>query len=171
MVDIETLGPLTRGMADEPRMSKEVGVKKIGRPLKSPPRNAAKRIEKLAREGYTKLSIARILNTSKGTLHRWMSESPELQEAFDSGREVIHHELTSILLKKARAEQTVPLLFALKGMFGWREGEQAEQGNRVAITFNLPDAMPMKDFVAIHEQSATGTQSLSIERPLVTQRG
>lgn len=114
--------------------------RKPGRPRLTPPTEAAARIEELAGRGATKAGLAAAMGVSRETFTRWLIESPELNAAFERGRSKVEVALISKLLDKALAGDTVCILFALKAMFGWREGEQPESG-RVNITFTLPAAM------------------------------
>lgn len=127
-------------------------VAKIGRPAKEPPADAAQRIEALARDGWSKRGIAQALATSHVTLEKWFESDPALVEAFETGRE---HECRTIynVLYRAATEKgnIVAAMFILKAKFGWREGTELEAGNRVNITFNLPGALKMDEFLSLKE--------------------
>ena len=127
-------------------------LKKTGRPIKMPPRNAAERIIDLSAQGYTKKGIAYRLRTSPDTLNRWLSERPDLQTALDEGREREHKELFTALYEKAKNGETVAALFLLKCRHGYKEGDQSDQANRVSINFNLPGAMKLEDFMTIQHE-------------------
>jgi len=60
---------------------------KTGRPSKLPQKDAAAQITALAADGFSMRGIAVRLGTSFDTLRRWLDERPDLQEAFDNGRE------------------------------------------------------------------------------------
>ncbi len=121
----------------------------IGRPRKHPPSDAAQRIEQLASEGRSIIGLAKELGTSKDTLRRWMTDCPELTEAFERGREQERQELHELLRRDARngAKPNINAMFLLKCRHGYREGDQGEQGSRVNIVFNLPGAMSRDDFI------------------------
>lgn len=123
---------------------------RTGRKLKDPPAGAAERIQELAADGFSLRGVAAGLVTSADTLRRWMTEDPELQEAFDRGREVERHALHNLLFKQATEKGNVAAaMFLLKSRHGYREGDQGDFGNRVNITFNLPAALPLADYQVI----------------------
>lgn len=116
------------------------------RPRKQPPRNAVARIEELAQEGWNFAGIAKNLGVSHVTLRRWCDESPEFEEAITRGRTDLEFKLQNKLLEKALAGDTVAILFYLKSRFGWREGDQSDNSNRINVVFNLPGAMSEAEF-------------------------
>jgi hypothetical protein len=118
----------------------------VGRPRTEPTEADVKQIELWAREGLPIVQMARGLGVAVDTMKRWRTDHPLVDEALEAGREQLHHVLRSKLIEKALAGDTVSLLFALKCMFGWREGDRAETGNRVSITFNLPGAKKPEQF-------------------------
>ena len=151
-------------------MSNEVAVRKRGGQRKNPPAKAAALILELASSGYTKKGIAYRLGCKLEVFNRWLSEQEDLQTAFDEGREREHKALFTMLYEKAMAGDTVSALFLLKTRHGYREGDQSDQANRVAITFNLPGAMPLQDFIAIHDTANDRPQSLPTARSIDTRR-
>jgi hypothetical protein len=125
-------------------------LKPRGRPLKKPPADAATRILTLASEGHSMLGIAGAFGTYPDVLRRWFDENPGLKEAFDQGRERERHTLHNALFKAAtEGGNMVAAMFLLKSRHGYREGDQADASNRVAIQFNLPAALPLADFKVI----------------------
>ena len=121
---------------------------KIGRPLKHPPANAVEIIRELSATGHSVVGIAQQLKTSPHTLARWMDENPELKAALDQGREKERHTLHNVLYKAAtESGNTTAAMFLLKARHGYREGDQGDSANRVTINFQLPGAMPLKDFI------------------------
>lgn len=135
-------------------MSKDVAVldaapTRIGRPLKQPPLDAAKRIVDLAAEGRPLKGIALQLGTSPDTLRRWMRENTELQLAFEAGREKERHELHTILLRDARdgEKPNINAIFLLKARHGYRENSVEELGSRVNVIVNVPAAMSRDDYL------------------------
>ena len=121
--------------------------KRMGRPKKQPPPNAAERIRKLAAEGHTKRGIAILLGTHFEAFNRWLEENPDLQDAFNAGREKEHHALFKALFTQATTKgNTTAAIFLLKSRHGYREGDQSDNANKVQINFQLPGAMPMAQF-------------------------
>jgi hypothetical protein len=113
------------------------------------------RVRTLAARGASKAGIASALRVSRDVLARWFEERPELAQAYEHGRARVETRLVSKLLEKALAGDTVSLLFALKCMYGWREGDGGEQANRVSITFTLPGALTRDQWAQVIEQEAT----------------
>lgn len=120
-----------------------------------PPPDAAALIEDLAADGFSKVGVARRLGVARETLSRWLDEHPELQDAFDTGREKERYALHNMLYRLAVEEKDkIAAIFLLKSRFGYREGDQGDQGNRVSINFTLPGAMKPEAFTVENE---TGT--------------
>jgi hypothetical protein len=112
--------------------------------LPPPPPSAAiaPTILALASTGFTKVGVARHFNIDVRTLDRWFEEDVKLAEAFKVGRDQERQSLHNVLYKQAIEKgNIVAAMFLLKSRHGYREGDQSEQSNRVAITFNLPGAM------------------------------
>jgi hypothetical protein len=154
---------LTQAITHRPLLAK-------GPKVKHPPRDAAAQIEAMAADGFSKLGIAKRLKTSPDVLNRWLEENPALQDAFNQGRENERWTLHNILFKQAIAGNATAAMFLLKARHGYREGDQAESGNKVQINFQLPGALPMDVFktmkVLEHEPINRG-ESVSEQRPLV----
>lgn len=111
------------------------------------PLDAAKLIEDLAADGFTVVGIAKRLNTTSETLNLWMDKEPALKEAFAAGREAERYALHNALYRAATEDKNMTAaMFLLKARHGYREGDQAEQGNRVSINFTLPGAMTLENF-------------------------
>lgn len=113
---------------------------------RKPPRNAAARIRAWAGEGASKKGIARSLGVSDETLQVWMDRHPALRHAMDEGREAEHKVLHNALFKQAQQGNTTAAIFLLKTRHGYREGDQREIANQVAVTFQLPGALPWDQF-------------------------
>ncbi len=110
----------------------------------------APQIHALAATGFTKRGIARHFGVANETFVRWLEEDEVLQEAFTQGREAERQSLHNVLYKLAIEDKDkVSAIFLLKSRHGYREGDQAEQSNRVAITFNLPGAMTAEQYRTI----------------------
>jgi hypothetical protein len=157
---------MRKPLLDQPTMTAAGAV--IGRPRKQcptytqreirqrPPADVCATIHEMAAGHKSLKLIAHELGTNPEILRRWMTDDPNLQWAFESGRAQAEHELKMQLVEAGRENDKLNLnaLVMLKCMHGWREGDQADQGNRVAITFNLPAALSREDFLktVIHEQ-------------------
>lgn len=118
---------------------------------KAPPKDARDLILGAAAGGANKRGVALALGTSFETFSRWLADDPELQTAFDKGREIERQTLHNVLYKTATEgsgkDKLLAAMFLLKSRHGYREGEQEQQGNRVQITFNLPGAKKPEEFV------------------------
>lgn len=122
----------------------------VGRPRLEPKPNAAERIAELAAAGSSMRGVSSALGVSKDVLGRWLKEYPDLQEAFERGRERERRELHNVLFKAAtEGANIVAAMFLLKARHGYREGDQGESGNRPTININLPGAMPLAQLKAI----------------------
>jgi hypothetical protein len=109
--------------------------------LKPVPRSIAAEVRTLAACGFTKQGVAQHFGVSLPTLNRWMEEDGELQESFNAGREDERQALHNALYKRAIEKgDVVASIFLLKSRHGYREGDQSDQSNKVAIVFNLPGA-------------------------------
>lgn len=136
--------------------------RKRGPKAKEAPGNAADRIEALAADGFSMRGVAAGLGTSADTLRRWFDERPELQEAFERGRERERHTLHNALYRAATEQGNASAaMFLLKSRHGYREGDQSDAGNRVSINFTLPAAMALEDFRIIENAHSADT----VERP------
>lgn len=143
----------------------------MGRPPKKPPADAAERIEALAADGFSVNGVASSLGTSKDTLRKWFDADPELQEAFDRGREKERHTLHNALYRAATENGNMTAaMFLLKSRHGYREGDQGETANRVSINFTLPGAMNMKDFEVIENGKDNRDERLSATSSVIAGR-
>lgn len=149
---------------------------------KHPPVDAAQTIRMLAADGWSMRGLASHLGTTQDTVRRWFDEQPELREAFDQGREAERHTLHNRLYRIATEDGIEPRdaaiasMFLLKARHGYREGDQGEQVNRVAITFNLPGAMPLEKFVEVEGNNdgtgdGAGAERLPAKASRATRRG
>lgn len=156
---------MTKPITDRPLM-------KAGRKPKAVPADAANRIEAMAADGFSKIGVAAGFGVSVEVLTRWLDETPELQEAFDRGRERERHTLHNALFRAATEGKNVTAaIFLLKSRHGYREGDQAEQANKVSINFQLPAAMPLADFRVIeHGHADDRAEPVSTARALPARR-
>ena len=123
----------------------------------------AQQITALASTGFTKVGIARHFRVNVQTLNRWMEEDETLQEAFVQGREEERQSLHNVLYKLAVEDKDkVSAMFLLKARHGYREGDQAEQSNKVSITFNLPGAMSSEQYRTI--EAVANTKDKQVHR-------
>jgi hypothetical protein len=110
----------------------------------------ASQIITLASTGCSKRGIARHFKVNEHTMNRWFEEDAVLQEAFMQGRESERQTLHNVLYTLAVEDKDkVSAMFLLKARHGYREGDQAEQSNRVSVTFNLPGAMTADQYKVI----------------------
>lgn len=112
-----------------------------------PPSHAAEQIHTMASTGFSMKGIAAHYNIAFETLQAWFERYPMLKQAFDNGREAERQALHNVLYKLALEDRDkVAAMFLLKARHGYREGDQSEQSNKVAITFNMPGAMSAEDY-------------------------
>jgi hypothetical protein len=113
-------------------------------------------IRSLASTGWSKQGIARHYCVSLHVFNRWLEEFGMLALAFTEGRDGERQTLHNVLYKLAVEQQDkIAAMFLLKARHGYREGDQAEQSNRVAITFNLPGAMTPDQYKTIEAVAST----------------
>ncbi len=140
----------------------------------NPPSNAAEEIETLAATGFSLRGIAAHFRCSPPTITTWFEKFPRLAEAFANGRERERQALHSRLYRLAMEDgDKVAAMFLLKARHGYREGDQQEQANRVAITFNLPGALKPEQYVTVNANadSNTSPEAQSVSRALASGTG
>jgi hypothetical protein len=105
-------------------------------------------IRELAASGAQVGTIAKGLGVGYGTFMSMKNRIPEVAEAFAEGRAEIVTELTSLLMKNARDGNVTSILFALKTLGGWVEGQQIDGKRKEVPTVNiaLPPAMTSEQF-------------------------
>ena len=144
-------------------------------PRKNPPTNAASEIETLAATGCSVVGIATHFNIGDELLARWLEDYPALRHAFKAGRERERHALHNALYVQAVEKgNAAAAMFLLKARHGYREGDQSDNANKVAITFNLPGALTAEQYalakaakVTIDGNASDSTKwlpTLSVER-------
>lgn len=149
---------MRRPLLDSPALTAHGAV--IGRPRKPPPADAARHIQSFAADGFSVVGIAEKFGVSCDVFRRWVSDSPQLREALDRGREKERHTLHNRLYRIAvesddEKAASIAAMFLLKARHGYKEGDPGEQANRVSVTFYLPGALSREDFmktVSVHEQ-------------------
>ena len=131
--------------------------KKKGVPPRQPPAAVptSAMVEALAADGRDMVGVAAAFATSTDTLRRWFEENPDLQEAFKRGREQERYRLHNKLYRSAMDGNVVAAMFLLKARHGYREGDQSDATNKLAITFQLPAALSPQEFAKVieHENS------------------
>lgn len=120
--------------------------RRVGRPRKQPPPDAAGIIKAAAADGFSLVGVAMLLGVDKECLARWLDEDRALKEAFDRGREMERQTLHNKLYRKAvegdDKDSLIAAMFLLKSRHGYREGaEVADATSRVRIDINLPGAL------------------------------
>jgi hypothetical protein len=127
---------------------------------KDPPVFADVQVRALASTGFSKRGIASHFGVSEATFTRWLDEDPDLSDAFANGREHERQTLHNVLYRLAVEEKDkISAMFLLKARHGYREGDQSEQSNRVAITFNLPGALSADQYRTIEAVAKNGKPS------------
>ena len=127
--------------------------RKTGRKPKTPPANAAARIEAFAAAGHDVIGIAKVFGTTKDVLARWVKEDPAIGEAMEAGREAERYALHNRLYRAAMKGNIVAAMFLLKARHGYKEGDPANSGNRVQINFTLPAAVNEEQYKVIENES------------------
>lgn len=131
---------------------------KEGRPRKIAPPDAAEVIRNACATGANRIGVAMALGCSTDVLVRWMDEDPELKQAFEQGRETerktLHNVLYECATKGTGKDALIAAMFLLKARHGYQEGQQEGQANRVSVTFNIPAAQPLDQFLVIDHDTA-----------------
>jgi len=107
----------------------------MGAPRKNPPANAAGEIEQLCAQGFANIGLAMHFKVSKDTLKRWLDDYPDLQEAFERGREVERQQLHAAVYRAAMAGKgaNVNAFFLLKARFGYVEADNKSVNVNVGV--------------------------------------
>ncbi|MBB3990853.1 hypothetical protein [Croceicoccus naphthovorans] len=117
-----------------------------GKPSK-PPANALALVREYAADGFSVVGVAAKLGTTPKTFNKWLEAQPELQDAFDAGRESERWALHNKLFRLAMEQDNAPAaMFLLKARHGYREGDQSAQGGGVSVTIALPGAMSREQY-------------------------
>lgn len=136
------------------------------RPLKRPgrgrpaptevmvPLETSARIRALAADGFSIVGIAEHFGVGKDQAKSWLEGNPDLQDAFDFGREnerrTLHNKLYRLAMEKDNAPAA---MFLLKARHGYREGDQSDQAGRVNVTIALPGAMTLQQFTSLPKKA------------------
>lgn len=124
--------------------------KKIGRPLKQPPKDAVEIIRDIASRGCSEKTVLAALGTSRETWSRWKTEYPELLDAYEEARAVEHDKLVGVLFERALKGDTVAAMFLLKCRHNYRDGGIVLEDNRsVKIGIMLPQSLKPEQYQQI----------------------
>ena len=104
-------------------------------------------IKKMAANGCKLETIAGALGCSHDALQSCRNRQPEVQDALDAGRAVMHDELVDILMQQARAGAFVPAIFLLKSRFGYREGAQLEVNVDLGGVLVVPAELTVQQYL------------------------
>lgn len=102
--------------------------------------------EALAAAGLSNAAIAAFLGCSPGTLRKLRDRDERLDAAMARGLAANEVELLGVLQAAARKGMFVPAIFLLKARHGYREGDAPD--TRPNVVINLPDALPMDQYMA-----------------------
>ena len=106
---------------------------------KQPTEQHLQLIEEYASKGHSIPSICKACKISKDLFYAWREKFPEVEEAYKLGLEKERYALHNALFEQATLKgNTTAGIFLLKARHGYKEYDQTEQANKVAITFNLP---------------------------------
>lgn len=98
--------------------------------------------------GATILNICAVLGVNDRTFYSWKDKHPEFAEAVKIGRQIEHDRLVNKLVEMALSGNIAALIYALKARHGLLDNQVNQViENKVAITFQLPDAMKPEDYL------------------------
>ncbi len=99
-------------------------------------------------DGATVANICHVLNIVEDTFYRWKDTYPEFAKAVKEGRRIEHDRLVNKLVEMALSGSVPCLIYALKARHGLLDNVVNNViENKVAITFQLPDAMRPEDYL------------------------
>ena len=99
-------------------------------------------------DGATVGKICAVLGICDWTFRAWRDKYPEFAEAVKSGRSIEHDRLVNKLVEMGLAGNVACLIYALKARHGMLDNQiNTVIENKVAITFQLPDAMRPEDYL------------------------
>lgn len=78
-------------------------------------------VKRLAANGNSRATIATALGISDTTLGRMLKEMPEVADAFEAGKGLLHDELVGRLLALSRDGNVTATIFASKALLGFRD--------------------------------------------------
>ncbi len=100
-------------------------------------------------DGATVGNICAVLGISDWTFRHWKDTVPAFAEAAKAGRGIEHDRLANKLVEMALQGNVACLIFALKSRHNYNDAGigNAVIENKVAITFQLPDAMKPEQYL------------------------
>jgi hypothetical protein len=114
---------------------------KGGRPPKSIAPAQLATVKALAARGVRERDIGRAFEIAPTTWLKLKKERPDVQEAFDAGRQIMHDALVGKLFERAMKGDLVPNLFLLKCVFHYREQGDESGETRPQITINMQGSL------------------------------
>lgn len=113
------------------------------------PERAAEIVEESAARGLSNVGIAHALGITRPTFDKWRKQFPEIEEAFQRGREreriALHGRLFEIATKsKNEQAASFAAVYLLNCRHGYRE--PADPGSRSNVIIQLPAAMSREEF-------------------------
>lgn len=99
-------------------------------------------------DGATIGNICSVLGISEWQFRAWKDKYAEFAEAVKNGRQIEHDRLVNKLVEMALNGNVACLIYALKARHGMLDNQVNNViENKVAITFQLPDAMRPEDYL------------------------
>lgn len=106
-------------------------------------------------DGATVGNICAVLGISDWTFRHWKDKYPDFAEAVKAGRQIEHDRLVNKLVEMALNGNVSCLIYCLKARHGLLDNQVNNVvENKVAITFQLPDAMRPDDYLKTLTASA-----------------
>jgi hypothetical protein len=104
----------------------------------------------VAAAGGRHADVAARLGVHKTTWAEIRRRDERADLAWERGRSELHQVLVSKLLERAKAGEPVPLLFALKSIFSYTEGEPRDaEDARPLVQITLPAPMSPEDYARV----------------------
>lgn len=116
-------------------------------------------IASLAEQGFDERTIARAVGIGGiDTWKRILKDDAQALEAFNAGRSECHDKLAKrafeVAMDPKHPKGPIMLMFLLKAMFGYREGERPEEpGSRVNVVVNLPAPLTPEQYARTIEHN------------------
>jgi transposase-like protein len=105
-------------------------------------------IREACADGATVANICHVLGIVENTFYRWKDTYPEFAKAVKEGRRIEHDRLVNKLVEMALRGNIAALIYALKARHDLLDNQVNNViENKVAITFQLPDAMRPEDYL------------------------
>jgi len=118
-------------------------------------------------DGATVANICHCLGISEDTFYRWKDTVPEFGRAVKEGRRIEHDRLVNKLVEMALNGNVSCLIYCLKARHGLLDNQVNNViENKVAITFQLPDAMKPEQYLKTLATSAEVVKPEEVTRAL-----